>query len=206
MQAQQRGLQHEQLHCKSHLNDFWTCCPISTILERGAKGLRKKLPSCWLNGRSAREKKEEKQHAHTKGKSAARAQKLSAVLELPGCSLLLADEGRCSSSPAPAQGAACPRTQEQAGHYRERAERGLRGNTKLEVTVRKFKGHGGEQQDCVGGWWNREALWIFWGRITKKGSERAVVGRGGHCRERTWLYSSGEKWKCTAECYRFCCK
>lgn len=98
------------------------------------------------------EKRKRKSSTHTKGKAAVCAQKLSALLGLPGCSLLLANEGRGSSSPAPAQGAACPRTQEQAGHYRERAEGGLRGNTKLEVTVRKFKGLGEEQQDCVGGW------------------------------------------------------
>lgn len=148
-------------------------------LREGQRTEKKKLPSCWANGKSAGEKKGRGKAAH------APREKLQYVLRssLPACSLLLANQGRCSSSPAPAQGAACPRTREQAGHYREGAEGGLRGNTKLEVSVRKFKERGEEQQDCVGGWWNREALWILWGRITKKGSERAVVGRRGHCRD-----------------------
>lgn len=129
---------------------------------REGKRTEKKIypPAESMENQQEKRKGEEKQHTH-QGKSCSTCSKVSALLELPGCPLLLANQGRCSFSPAPAQGAACPRTQEQAGHCRERAEGGLRGNTKLEVTVRNFKERGGEQQDCVGSWRNREALWIL---------------------------------------------
>lgn len=175
MRAQQRGLQlllHEQLYGQSHTNDFWTCCPISTILREG-QWTKKKITlllSQWKISR--RKEKERKSSTSTKGKAAVWSSLLCLnCQDVLCCWLIKADV------------APCPRPQEQAGHYREGAEGGLRGNTKLKVTVRKFKEHGEEQQDCVGGCWNREALWILWGRITKKGSERAVAGRGGHCRD-----------------------
>lgn len=151
--------------------------------RKGQRTEKKNYPPAEsMENQQEKRKGEEKQHMH-QGKSCSKCSEVICSTWTARMFFLLANEGKCSSSAAPAWGAACPRTQEQAGHCRERAEGGLRGNTKLEVTVRKFKEHGEEQQDCVGGWWNREALWILWGRITKKGSERAVAGRGGHCRD-----------------------
>lgn len=49
---------------------------------------------------SKRKERERKSSMGTKGKAAVCAQKLSALLELPGCSLLLDNQGTGSSSPS----------------------------------------------------------------------------------------------------------